>query len=122
MRRVKAAAAAAGLVELDDASVAFTLGRFALLTRPAAPPSPALTAHGTGTPTTAVYSARPITPGAVVICPRRAGVERLSQLTDAELLDFFGTARVTARLHSPPHARLISCSTTHPPPRDSRTI
>ena len=40
----------------------------------------------------AAYSCRPITPGALVVLPRRPAVARLSQLTAAEADDLFATA------------------------------
>ena len=40
----------------------------------------------------AVHSARPLTSGAVVVTPRRAGVQRLSELPAEEAADLFTTA------------------------------
>lgn len=57
------------------------------------PPSSLETVSNYSSLLSLVLSARPITPGAVVVCPRRPGISRLLDLSDDELLDMFSTAR-----------------------------
>ena len=54
---------------------------------------PASTVFYSSSETSAFVNLRPIVPGHVLVCPKRSGVKRLRDLTDAEYEDLWRTVR-----------------------------